>query len=304
MKLPLRHISLPHRSSQRLRRWVPLALMIVTLAACGSSAQDARGGSSTSTGPSLVTLDGSSTVFPISEAVAEEFQKAEKGVNVTVGISGTGGGFQKFCRGEIDISDASRPISASESRGLQEGRRRVHRAAGRLRRHRDRREPEGHVGRHDHGRRAEEAVGAGRAGQGHQVEPGPQRLARPRDSPVRRRRRLRHLRLLHRGHQRQGQGQPRRLHVERRRQRARPGHQQRRARARLLPLRLLRREQGQAEARAGGRRQGRQRRRADRRRAPRRFEPAPTSRCRGRSSSTCRRRPPSVPRCRSSSSST
>lgn len=61
-----------------------------------------------------MTLDGSSTVFPISEAVAEEFQKAIKNVNVTVGISGTGGGFQKFCRGEIDISDASRPISASE----------------------------------------------------------------------------------------------------------------------------------------------------------------------------------------------
>ena len=65
-------------------------------------------------GPSLVTLDGSSTVFPISEAVAEEFQKAEKAIRVTVGISGTGGGFQKFCRAEIDISDASRPISATE----------------------------------------------------------------------------------------------------------------------------------------------------------------------------------------------
>ena len=61
-----------------------------------------------------MTLDGSSTVFPISEAVAEEFQKANQGINVTVGISGTGGGFQKFCRGEIDIADASRPISASE----------------------------------------------------------------------------------------------------------------------------------------------------------------------------------------------
>jgi len=61
-----------------------------------------------------VSLDGSSTVFPISEAVAEEFQKVEKGTKVTVGISGTGGGFQKFCRGETDISDASRPISATE----------------------------------------------------------------------------------------------------------------------------------------------------------------------------------------------
>ncbi|MEW6721074.1 MAG: PstS family phosphate ABC transporter substrate-binding protein [Thermodesulfobacteriota bacterium] len=63
----------------------------------------------------LIKVDGSSTVFPITEAVAEEFQKAEKGaVKVTVGISGTGGGFKKFCVGETDISDASRPIKESE----------------------------------------------------------------------------------------------------------------------------------------------------------------------------------------------
>ncbi len=63
----------------------------------------------------LVRIDGSSTVFPITEAVAEEFQNAERGrVRVTVGISGTGGGFKKFCRGETDISDASRPIKESE----------------------------------------------------------------------------------------------------------------------------------------------------------------------------------------------
>ncbi|MEO5357107.1 MAG: PstS family phosphate ABC transporter substrate-binding protein [Nitrospirae bacterium YQR-1] len=63
----------------------------------------------------IVKVDGSSTVFPITEAVAEEFQKAEKGkIKVTVGISGTGGGFKKLCRGEIDISDASRPIKTSE----------------------------------------------------------------------------------------------------------------------------------------------------------------------------------------------
>lgn len=99
----------------RLRHFAALAL-VAMLAACGSSSQDARGSSGApSSGPSLVTLDGSSTVFPISEAVAEEFQKAEGGaVRVTVGISGTGGGFQKFCRGEIDIADASRHISASE----------------------------------------------------------------------------------------------------------------------------------------------------------------------------------------------
>lgn len=63
----------------------------------------------------IIQIDGSSTVFPITEAVAEEFQKAKKGkVKVTVGIAGTGGGFKKFCRGEIDISDASRPILKQE----------------------------------------------------------------------------------------------------------------------------------------------------------------------------------------------
>ena len=63
----------------------------------------------------VVKIDGSSTVYPITEAVAEEFQKAEKNaIKVTVGISGTGGGFKKFCRGEIDISDASRPILKKE----------------------------------------------------------------------------------------------------------------------------------------------------------------------------------------------
>ena len=63
----------------------------------------------------IVKIDGSSTVFPVTEAVAEEFQKAKKqSIKVTVGISGTGGGFKKFCRGETDISNASRPILKAE----------------------------------------------------------------------------------------------------------------------------------------------------------------------------------------------
>ena len=63
----------------------------------------------------VVKIDGSSTVYPITEAVAEDFQKAKKNaIKVTVGISGTGGGFKKFCRGETDISNASRPILKSE----------------------------------------------------------------------------------------------------------------------------------------------------------------------------------------------
>ena len=62
-----------------------------------------------------IDIDGSSTVFPITEAVAEEFGKLTDGnVRVTVGVSGTGGGFKKFCNGETQISDASRPIKASE----------------------------------------------------------------------------------------------------------------------------------------------------------------------------------------------
>lgn len=63
----------------------------------------------------LVKVDGSSTVFPITEAVAEDFQAFKKGaIRVTVGISGTGGGFKKFCRNEIDVVNASRPITATE----------------------------------------------------------------------------------------------------------------------------------------------------------------------------------------------
>jgi len=67
----------------------------------------------------IVKVDGSSTVFPITEAVAEEFQAAG-GSKVMVGISGTGGGFKRFCRGETDISDASRPIKSSEVSACRE----------------------------------------------------------------------------------------------------------------------------------------------------------------------------------------
>lgn len=62
----------------------------------------------------IIKIDGSSTVYPLTEAVAEEFQKQFKDIKVTVGISGTGGGFKKFCRGETDISNASRPIVKKE----------------------------------------------------------------------------------------------------------------------------------------------------------------------------------------------
>ena len=68
----------------------------------------------------LIKIDGSSTVYPITEAVAEEFQIKNRKLWVTVGISGTGGGFKKFCRGEVDISGASRPIKEKEIKFCQE----------------------------------------------------------------------------------------------------------------------------------------------------------------------------------------
>jgi phosphate transport system substrate-binding protein len=82
-----------------------LALAIAGVALFGAQGAHAQ----------IIKIDGSSTVYPITEAVAEDFQKAKKNaIKVTVGISGTGGGFKKFCRGETDISNASRPILAKE----------------------------------------------------------------------------------------------------------------------------------------------------------------------------------------------
>lgn len=86
-------------------------LLVAALAACGGEHGRIENESSLS---GAVRIDGSSTVFLVTEAVAEEFQNENRAVRVTVGISGTGGGFKKFCNGETDISDASRPIKDSE----------------------------------------------------------------------------------------------------------------------------------------------------------------------------------------------
>jgi phosphate transport system substrate-binding protein len=99
---------------------VASVLLAVSATACGGRQSGEQSGSQSSgAAPAVITLDGSSTVFPISEAVAEEFRKLSPGTDVTVGRSGTGGGFQKFCRGETDISDASRPILAAEIEACQ-----------------------------------------------------------------------------------------------------------------------------------------------------------------------------------------
>ena len=89
-----------------------VAICAILSSACGPGGTNAPSGSGDS---AVIKIDGSSTVFPITEAVAEEFQREKQNkVQVTVGISGTGGGFKKFVRGEIDIADASRPILAEE----------------------------------------------------------------------------------------------------------------------------------------------------------------------------------------------
>jgi phosphate transport system substrate-binding protein len=90
------------------------SLLIATLLVTGCGGGEGGDGDEVGELSGAVTVDGSSTVAPISEAVAEEFQAVNSGVRVTVGIAGTGGGFQRFCGGETDISDASRPISEEE----------------------------------------------------------------------------------------------------------------------------------------------------------------------------------------------
>ena len=212
-------------------------------------------------------------------------------MRVTVGISGTGGGFQKFCRGETDISDASRPISADRSRGLREGRHRVHRAAGRLRRPRHRRESRRTPGSTTitaaELKTLWEPEAQGKVTQWSQVRTGwPDR----------------EIHLFGAGVDSgtydyfteaiigKAKAQPRRLHLERGRQRPGAGRRQRRARARLLPfayyeenkdkLKLVPVDDGKADNGDGPIAAERSRR----------SRPAPTSRCRGRSSSTSRRR--------------
>ena len=149
-------VSRVSRYRKSLGRIIPALLgallLAVALAACGSTAAPAApagGGSSSGSSPAAaeapaggsaaaaggamaggdlttlsgdIAVDGSSTVFPITEAVAEEFGNLTDGrVRITVGVSGTGGGFKKFCNGETDIADASRPIRSSEVSLCAEG---------------------------------------------------------------------------------------------------------------------------------------------------------------------------------------
>jgi phosphate transport system substrate-binding protein len=101
-------------SSKRLLAVVSAAVLAIGIAACGSSENSASAGGGGEISGSI-RIDGSSTVGPLTQAVAEEFNRENPDVKITVGQSGTGGGFEKFCVGETDINDASRQIEPDEA---------------------------------------------------------------------------------------------------------------------------------------------------------------------------------------------
>ena len=100
------------------RSAIPAAALCLALTACGGQGSDAATDSETSGGGEVsgeVIVDGSSTVQPLTAAAGELFAEEQPGVNVSVATSGTGGGFEKFCQGQTDISNASRPIKEEET---------------------------------------------------------------------------------------------------------------------------------------------------------------------------------------------
>ncbi|MBF0709288.1 PstS family phosphate ABC transporter substrate-binding protein [Alkalihalobacillus hwajinpoensis] len=102
---------------------VVMSLVMVFAAACGNNSGNTENSGSTNSDGEVsgdVLMDGSSTVFPIMEAVAEEYASAQPDVKVSVGVSGSGGGFEKFAAGETDMSNASRPIKEEEVSALEE----------------------------------------------------------------------------------------------------------------------------------------------------------------------------------------
>jgi phosphate transport system substrate-binding protein len=99
-----------------MRKNVTRAALLAIIAVLGTAATAVAA----QTVSGRLTADGSSTVGPFATAAAEGFQRANRGANITVGISGTGGGFERFCKGETDMSNASRPIRYSEAKRCQD----------------------------------------------------------------------------------------------------------------------------------------------------------------------------------------
>ena len=119
-----------HTQTKRLTRIALLLGLVALLAGCGAGrGDDDEAGGETTTAASgggdlsgRIEADGSSTVGPYTTAAAEKFQGEQPNVQITVGVSGTGGGFERFCRGETDLSNASRPIKDEEAKLCKDGR--------------------------------------------------------------------------------------------------------------------------------------------------------------------------------------
>ena len=103
----------------KIRITILITALTLVFYGCGNKSNESNA-NQTNELNDAIAIDGSSTVYPVTEAVAEEFRLVHPGVRVTVGVSGTGGGFQKFSRGETDISDASRPIKEKEMAACKE----------------------------------------------------------------------------------------------------------------------------------------------------------------------------------------
>lgn len=95
-----------------MKKFLLLTAITVSLASCGNNKKEDGG--------SGISIDGSSTVYPITEAIAEEYRAEAPRTDITIGVSGTGGGFQKFGRGEVAITNASRPIKEDERKMAEE----------------------------------------------------------------------------------------------------------------------------------------------------------------------------------------
>ncbi len=91
-----------------MKKLILLTAITISLASCGNTKKEGGGNGTT------IAIDGSSTVYPVTEAIAEEYRTELPDTDVTIGVSGTGGGFQKFGRGEVAITNASRPIKEDE----------------------------------------------------------------------------------------------------------------------------------------------------------------------------------------------
>ena len=97
-----------------MKKSILVAAVALSVMSCGNNKKDNTNDSGS------ISIDGSSTVYPITEAIAEEYRAEDPDVDVTIGVSGTGGGFKKFGRGETDISDASRPIKDEEKAAAEQ----------------------------------------------------------------------------------------------------------------------------------------------------------------------------------------